>query len=330
MSDQAAAQVLKARQKLAVAALLLGTVFWGCGFTWAKAAGEAVQEAAGLPHGAVFGPVFILSWRFLVASSLWFIFFPASRRGWSKSGIAWAILIGVSLGTGLIVQHIGLDRTPEAVSAFLTSLTILFVPLLMTIVLRKPPRGVLWIGVILATAGIWLMTGAQPRGFGLGEILGIACAFLFSLYILIVNAAATRESPWRMVGAQFGVTAVICFASCVFLKGGRANLYPAAMIHILSIRAVWLNLMFLTLFTTLVAFGLLTFFQPLLDPTRAALIYLAEPIFATLYAAIVAGHRAGLLTLAGAALILIANVLVEVLSARAPLGKKEEPVVLID
>lgn len=329
MSEIPDHQSSRRRQNLAVAALLLGTVFWGCGFTWAKAAGEAVQDAAGLPREAAFGPVFILSWRFLIASSAWFIVFPASRRGWSLRGIGWATLIGLSLGSGLIVQHIGLDRTTEAVSAFLTSLTILFVPMLMIIVLRKPLRGVLWIGVILATAGVWLMTGAQPSGFGLGEILGIAAAFLFSLYILTVNAASTRETPWRMVGAQFGTTAVICFASCAFLRGGRANLHPMAMIHILSIRTVWLNLLFLTLFTTLVAFGLLTFFQPLLDPTRAALIYLAEPIFATLYAAIVAGHRAGLMTLAGAALILIANVLVEVLSARSAVGA-EEKMVLID
>lgn len=329
MSDAPAhPYLMKRRQNLAVAALLLGTVFWGCGFTWAKAAGEAVQDAAGLPREAAFGPVFILSWRFLIASLLWFIVFPASRRGWTMRGVGWALLIGISLGLGLIVQHVGLDRTTEAVSAFLTSLTILFVPLLMTLVLRKPPRGVLWIGVALATAGVWLMTGAQPTGFGLGEILGIAAAFLFSLYILTVNAASTRQTPWRMVGAQFGTTAVICFASCAFLRG-RANLHPAAMMHILSVRAVWLNLLLLTFFTTLLAFGLLTFFQPLLDPTRAALIYLAEPIFATLYAAIAAGHRPVLMTLAGAALILIANVLVEVLSARNAVGA-EEKVVLID
>ena len=319
----------KRQQNVAVFALLLGTVFWGCGFTWAKAAGEAVQDAAGLPRESAFGPVFILSWRFLLASVLWFVAFSASRRGWSASGILWATVIGFPLGAGLIVQHIGLDRTTEAVSAFLTSLTILFVPLLMIAVFRKPPRGVLWIGVLLATAGVWLMTGAQPTGFGWGEVLGIAAAFLFSLYILAVNAASTHETPWRMVGAQFGITAMICFASCVFLRGGPDHLHPTSMIRILSIRAVWLNLACLTLFTTLVAFGLLTFFQPLLDPTQAALIYLAEPIFATLYAAIAVGRRAGMMTLAGAALILIANVLVEVLSARSPVGA-EEKLVLID
>jgi drug/metabolite transporter (DMT)-like permease len=319
----------KPRENLAVAALLLATVFWGCGFTWAKAAGEAVQQAAGLAPRAKFGPVFLLGWRFLLASIAWFLVFPSAWRGWTWRGIGWALLVGILLGGGLIVQHIGLDRTSEAVSAFLTSLTILFVPLLLIFVMHKPPRPVLWMGVALATCGVWLMTGAQPRGFGLGEILGLVCAFLFSIYILVVNAAAAHESPWRQVGAQFAVVAVFCFLTCVFLPGGRENLRPPNIIHILRVRAVWQNLALLTFFTTLLAFGLLTFFQPLIDPTRAALIYLAEPIFATVYAAIVAGHPAGLVTLAGAALILVANVLVEVVGARSGRGQ-EERVALVD
>jgi drug/metabolite transporter (DMT)-like permease len=320
---------IQSRQRGAVGALLIGTVFWGCGFTWAKAAGAAVQEAAGLSHGAPFGPVFLLAWRFLLASAIWFVVFPASRRGWTWRGLGWATLVGVPLGAGLIVQHVGLDRTSEAVSAFLTSLTILFVPLLMMFAFRRPPKPVLWVGVALATLGVWVMTGAQPAGFGLGEILGLGCAFLFSVYILAVNAASVHETPWRLVGAQFGITALICFVASAFLQGGATNLQPVRMAHILSVRTVWLNLALLTFFTTLVAFGLLTFFQPLIDPTRAALIYLAEPVFATLYAAIAAGHKAGMITLAGAGLILIANVLVEVLSARgAP--ETQEKIVLVD
>jgi drug/metabolite transporter (DMT)-like permease len=303
-------------QNIAVAMLLLATVFWGCGFTWAKAAGEAVQDAAGLPRGAAFGPVFLLGWRFLLAAALWFIVFPASRRGWTWRGVAWSLLVGFLLAGGLIVQHVGLDKTSEAVSAFLTSLTILFVPLLMVFVVRKPPQAVLWIGVSLATFGVWLMTGAQPHGFGIGEILGLACAFMFSLYILAVNAASARETPWRLVGAQFAVVAIMCFVACALLPGGRPNLHPVRMVRILSVAPVWENLLLLTFFTTVLAFGLLTFFQPKIDPTRAALTYLAEPIFATIYAAIFAGHRAGWITLAGAALILVANVLVEVLISR--------------
>jgi len=187
----------------------------------------------------------------------------------------------------------------------------------------------LWAGVALAGVGVWLMTGARLRGFGAGETLGLACALLFSLYILAVNAAVKHESPWRITAAQFAIVGFLCLATCLWLPGGRANLSPSRVIHILALRTVWVNLSLLTVFPTLIAFGLLTFFQPRIDPTRAALIYLAEPVFTAIYAAIAAGHRVGRLGLIGAALILVANALVEILGARQR-DEPEERVVLVD
>lgn len=329
MESATIAQTHSRAQTNAALALLLATVLWGCGFTWAKSGGEAVQRAAGLPAGSSFGPVFLLAMRFLTAAAVWTLVFPASLRGWTGPRLVRASVVGLLCAAGLIVQHVGLDRTSEAVSAFLTSLTILFVPLLMVVVVRKPPRGPLWAGVALASVGVWLMTGARPSGFGWGEALGLACAFLFSLYILSVNAATEYETPWRLTAAQFAVVGFICLIASFLLPGGRVLLSQAAIIQIIALPAVWLNLSLLALFPTLIAFGLLTFFQPRIDPTRAALIYLAEPVFAAIYAAVVAGHRIGRLGLIGAALILVANAMVEILGARRR-DEPEERVVLVD
>ena len=78
-----------------------------------------------------------------------------------------------------------------------------------------------------------------------------------------------------------------------------------------------MNVVLLAAFPTVGAFTLLTFFQPRLDATRAALIYLVEPIVAAAYAYVAAGRQLLTLALVGAALILAANVLVEVLGATA-------------
>ena len=126
-------------ERVAELALLLATVFWGCGFTWAKSAGEAVQRQANLPPGAALGPVFILAGRFLLGGLLLFLLIPATRRGWTLRGAVRTLGVGLLLAVGLIVQHLGLDRTSEAVSAFLTSLSVLFVPLILTVALRRPP-----------------------------------------------------------------------------------------------------------------------------------------------------------------------------------------------
>lgn len=307
-----------AAQRNASLALALATVFWGSGFTWAKIGGQAVQQAAGLPPGALFGPIFLLAWRFTVAAALWFALFPEARRGWTWRGIGRGAGIGLLLSAALVFQHLGLDATSEAVSAFLTSLTILFVPILVTFALRKPPRPALWIGVALATAGVWVMTGASPSGFGRGEWLGLGCALSYSFYILVVNSVMTRETPWRMTGAQFVTVTVVCFLVCAACPGGAARLTPGKMAAILAWRDVWLNMLLLALLATIAAFGLLTHFQPRLDPTRAALLYLLEPIMAVIYAAIAVHHYPTVHTAIGAAMILVANVTVELLSAAAP------------
>jgi len=300
----------------AVFALLVATLFWGCGFTWAKAAGEAVHRAVGPPDGSTFGPVFILACRFLLAGLLIVVAIPAARSGWTVRGALRITGVGLVLAAGLVLQHVGLDRTSEAVSAFLTSLTVLFVPIIITLVLRKPPSPVMWLGVALATAGVWLMTGAAPAGFGAGERLGLGCAFTFSLYILAVNAAANTENPWRMTAGQFLVVGIACAAQASLVTGG-SNMSPAAAWRVVgSGSAVWANLLALAAFPTIGAFTLLNFFQPRIDATRAALIYLVEPVVAAVYAYFAAGRALHPKALAGAGLILVANVLVELLSAR--------------
>jgi drug/metabolite transporter (DMT)-like permease len=303
-------------EHFAAAMLLLGTVFWGCGFTWAKAAISGINGAIHLRPGAGFGAVFSLIVRFTVAAIIWPIIFPRSRRGWTLKSVWRCLWIGSLLAASLIVQHVGLERTSESVSAFLTSLTVLFVPIFLTIVERRPPRGVLWIGVILATAGVWLMTGAQPGGFGFGELLGLACAAGFSVYILAVNAAAQAEDAFRLTFGQFVVVAVACLVTGAVMPGGTILQHPAAMARLLILPQIGWNLLLLSLLTTTAAFGLLTHFQPRLEPTRATLIYLMEPVIAAVYAAVAAGHAIGPSAVGGAALILIANLLVEVLSGR--------------
>lgn len=306
----------KHSQHAAVAALLVGTLFWGAGFTWAKRGGAAINDLAGVGSGAVLGPVVLLAWRFLAAGAIWMLLFPQARRGWNRRSLLNATLLGLLLGAGLIAQHLGLDRTTEAVSAFLTALTVLFVPLLMTFAIRSPPASRIWIAVSLATVGIWLMTGATPTGFGVGEALGLGCALLFSFYILAVNAILPRESSWRMTGGQFLVIGIICLVWALLSPGGDDLLLGRDLLGLLSRSGVWQDAVLLILFPTLIAFGLLVHFQPRVDPTHAAIIYLFEPVFAAAFAYATIGRTMGRIEFAGAVLILMANTVAELFQSR--------------
>ena len=301
---------------LPVLGLLLATLAWAGSFTWAKAAGDGVNQAAGLASGALLGPILLLAWRFTAAGIFWLILIPGARRQWSWASVGRSVGLGGLLWAGQTIQVLGLDRTSEAVSAFLTSLTVVFVPLLMVVIVRRPPRPALWLPVGLAALGIWLMTGAAPTGFGVGEVLGLVCAVIFSAHIIALGEVARWDSPWQMAAGQFLTVGIGSAVTCLFVSRGSVPLTLSTQWAMLIATDLWLYVVPLIIVSTMAAFGLMFYFQPRLDPTRAALTYLAEPILAALYAYVAVGRTLSAIALMGAGLILAANVLVEIVERR--------------
>ncbi|HEY7089876.1 MAG TPA: DMT family transporter [Tepidisphaeraceae bacterium] len=312
LKDQVQAKSTGPSPRAAELALLFATLVWGSSFTWAKASGDAINRITGAGQNAMAGPAMLMAARFMLAGALWMIAFPQARRGWTRVGLMRGALLGLLVGTGLILQVLGLDRTTEAVSAFLTSLTILWVPAIMTLWMRKPPTPIFWAGVVLAGCGIWLMTGAMPAGFGRGEVLGLACSIAFSFHIIALNAIVPRENAWRMTGMQLLVAGALAAVFAIAVGG-----WGSRTVEAFADGSVSVNLVLLILFPTFISFGIMSYFQPAVDASRATLIYLMEPIFAAAYAWMSIGRRLGPVELFGAALILAANVLVEVLAARS-------------
>ena len=85
------------RETRAALMLLLATAFWGLSFTWIKAAGAGLNEAAGEHGGSPFGPVFVVAIRFTTGALMWLVFDGAARRGWSRRAVARGIFLGVLL-----------------------------------------------------------------------------------------------------------------------------------------------------------------------------------------------------------------------------------------
>jgi len=304
------------RARRAVLVLLIACLFWGGSFTWAKAAASAINRAAGLGQGSCLGPTWLLAIRFLVAGLLWMLVFPASRRGWSWASLRRTGTLGFLLWLGMLIQQLGLDRTSEAVNAFLTSLTILFVPLLQTLIMRRRPSWFLLLSILPATIGIWLLTGAAPTGFGVGELLGVLCSVVFSVHIVSLNVLVAHDSAWRLAGGQFLVAGALCLILNLFLPSGSLH-GPVAFLLVSLGPDVLYNCVLLTLLATLAAFGAQMLVQPRVDPTRAALVYLMEPVFAAAYAWIAHGHVLAVTGLIGAILILLGNGLGEILGQRS-------------
>jgi len=291
-----------------------------------------MNAAMGREGEAALGALVFLGWRFVGAAAVWLVLFPRCLRGWSGETVRRGLFLGLLLFVPLVLQVIGLQGTSEAVSAFFTSLTVVFVPILVTVISRRLPPRSTWALVGLAAVGVWLMTGAAPTGFGRGEAFSLACALLFSGHIIALTALGGRD-PEQLTLAQFTVVGCLSLALAGAMGAGSVALDPARLaaalrsdprgFHVGSAFAgsiPWLNFVLVVALCTVAAFGLSFRFQPRVSATRAAIIYLAEPVFAAIFAYVAVGRALAPVALLGAAIILVANVLSEWVASRESVG----------
>jgi drug/metabolite transporter (DMT)-like permease len=197
---------------------------------------------------------------------------------------------GVILFGGYATQTVGLQYTSPSTSAFITGLYVVITPLIESAISRRlPPRSVV-AGIAIATVGLFLLTGADIH-LGRGEAFTLGCAVFFALHIVYIGAYANLLRPTQFTAMQIGTVALLSVA-------------PAARQGVGSLTALAI---FAVVFTgvacSAVALPLQLWGQRAIPASRAALILLAEPVFAGI-AGYVNGERLGAARLAGAVIIL--------------------------
>jgi len=252
--------------------LLLVTAIWGTTFIMVK---DAVVST----------PVFtFLAIRFALASvaMLLLLRWPRLTRhlGVSSLGnpvplspLGPGILIGLFLFASYGFQTSGLQYTTPAKAAFITGLSVVIVPLLAALAWRKMPQPAALMGVLLATAGLALLSLNADLSVNRGDLLVLGCAVALALHILTTGAFAPRTDPLRLTAVQLLTVAVL--SGLVALLWERPLTLPSG--------SVWFAAAFTGLLASTFAFGAQTVAQRFTSPTHTALIFVTEPVFAALF-----------------------------------------------
>jgi drug/metabolite transporter (DMT)-like permease len=272
-------------------ALVLTSLLWGATFVVVKNALDDIST------------VLFLALRFLAATVLLAALYLArGGRLRGAGGFGAGAVTGAMLYTGFLLQTLGLRSTTPATSGFITGLYIPIVPLLSAVVYARMPRAAEWAGIALATAGMGLLT-LNPSTFaiGRGEMLTLACAVAFAVHILLLaRFSRTMSTDWLTL-QQIAVCALI----------GLGTFWWVEPVTVRWSRAVVLALVVTSALATALAFWLMTWAQARTSPTRAAVVFSMEPVFAWLTSWIVEGEVLTVRALAGAACILAGILLVE-------------------
>jgi len=277
---------------LAADGVLLGVTFvWGATFV-------VISDTLGTTS-----PFAFLSLRFGVATLLCLPFLPAFRHGVRRCEASDGLLLGALLALGFGLQTVGLVEISPSRSAFLTSMYVVFTPLLALPLLGRAPSLPTMAGVACSLAGLAMMSW-DGGGFATrrGDWLTLACAVAFALQIILLDRATRRGDFRRLFVVQIA-------AAALFLTPGLA---------LETVRFEWsAHLAMAIILTagpaTVGAFYLQSRFQPQTTPNRAAILFASEPVFAALTTALVRGES-GLTGRGwvGAALILAGVVVAEI------------------
>ena len=245
-------------------ALLCATLLWGTTFPVVRMAVQVV------------GAERLLVIRFAIAAScllpLVLLLGPARR------GVRAALFPGLGLGLlnwfAYYSQTRGLETIPAARAAFITALSVIFVPFLSPFFgLPKPSR--LDIGAaFVAFVGLALLTNpveAFQLGVNWGDAWVFGCAVSFALHIHCVSRTVAR---YQSMAVTFTHVLGVLATALVMLPLAPER---AVAFH----TPVLLQLAYLGLVCTVVTFFIQARSQGQTTPERAALIYATEPLFAT-------------------------------------------------
>ncbi len=273
--------------KRAVAELVLAAAIWGFGFIATR---WTLAEV---------GPFWLSALRFLLAAAI-ALPFVAARGGLSRKQVLLAAPPGLLLGASLVFQTAGLVHTTATNSGFVTTLYILFVPLIGFAFLRQKIRALHFGLVLLALAGTALICRLESTAVNVGDLLTLACAVLAAGHLVWLSAIGKRiQSPFAFNAFQGFWAGLAALVVAIPFEAAPAIPGPRALG----------GLAFLVVVSTMLAFLLQVRAQRVLPASLASLLCLLESPFAALFAFLFLAERLAPLQWTGAALIMVASVL---------------------
>lgn len=232
--------------------------------------------------------------RFLVAIIAMVALQPSVLKRISSEILIKGFLAGLLLGSGFILQTFGLARSGAAITGFITGLYVVATPLIAAIVLKIKISRFTWGCVLLATAGLALLS-LNGWSIGTGEILVLLCAIAFGAHIVTLGQWSNGLDAYAMT--------VVQLATCALLTGvisfGQGYEAPTNL-------SGWLVIFYTAVVCTAVAFVIQTWSQAHISATKVAVIMTMEVVFAALFAVIFGGETLTFKVLIGGAMVLTA------------------------
>lgn len=265
--------------------LIFVTLIWGSTFSLTKISLKYLT------------PFFLLFERFFLGSLFLGIYFIVKgiplRINWAGS------ILGIINFSAIAFQTFGLRSTTATKGAFITGLSVLMVPFFERIFLGSKISIRLWLSVFIGFLGLTMLTVdfTQIGYINWGDFLVFICSVLYAIQIVYIAYVVHKKEVLDLVFSELIITMLLALLFHIFFE---PESLPLRNIFISFIPVLYLGTIATSLTLTLQLIG-----QKYLTPTKSALIYNLEPVFATIFAFFILKESLSLIQSIGAFLILL-------------------------
>ncbi|MDG2423852.1 MAG: DMT family transporter [Phycisphaerales bacterium] len=256
----------RSRVLRADALLLLLAIIWGSGFIAQKSAMIHIGPMTFITIRLMLGTAFIAPWLFLRKRSAPLV--PTRFR--TLLPILLGVIVAVFLGNWL--QQTGLVTTEAGTTGFITSLYVVFTPLLGLLIGYRV-RLMTWLAILIAVVGLFLVTVAGRPVLNSGDLLILLCAIAWGAQILFVGWLVPRMDPIQLTFIQLCGAALVSLLITPFFE----------TISLESILAAKWDLLYSGLVASGLALMIQVFAQRNAPPAHAAILLSLEAVFAVLF-----------------------------------------------
>ncbi len=222
--------------------------------------------------------------------------FPALDR----KSYYFMLAAGVVLFTGSSLQQAGLEYTTAGNAAFITTLYVVLVPIILLIFFKEKTHWVAWLGAGIAISGSLLLSTGGSLHLAPGDSLEMAAALLWALDVIVVSRAVKHMDVLTFSAGHYLVAAVLSI-----LVGAGLQL------HLEGMAQGWWTIVYIGVLSTAGGYTLQALGQKFAPPTDAALLLSMEAVFAALTGYIFLRETMTGVQLAGCGLILFAVIVTQ-------------------
>lgn len=219
------------------------------------------------------------------------------------------VILGAVLYASYAFQTVGLKYTTAGNAGFITGLFIVFVPMLSFLVLKQKPDMKSVLSVVIALIGLGFLSIQNGFRIRTGDILVLACAFSYSVHIILLDGYVKKHDLVILTMIQMWVLAICSVINAALFEDLKV---PHTQI-------AWASIIICGIFASAFAFYIQGYAQRALSPVKTAMVLIMEPVFSVGFGMLLLGERLSARGWLGCALIFAGMLLTEL-----P-GRKPEP-----